>query len=104
MTTKFPKLRACVVEPGDDITEYQHNVNKGEYGVDGIEFEWHNKTLQDFINLKASDQTYHFISAIHVIYLLGDIEDAIKSLWNMLEPGGIIFLDVMTGTSNFIVI
>ena len=85
-------MKTYVVEPNKDLlTKYQDKVKRNEDGVGDIGYEWHNQTFQEF---GKTDQKYHFISAIHSMYFLGNPEGAITSLYSLLEQGGMMLIVV----------
>ena len=78
LQAKFGKIKACVAEPSKElIGNYKDRVTRNDDGVQDIEYEWHNQTIQD---VWGTDRKYHFISAIHSVYFLTDLEEAIKRL------------------------
>ena len=95
LKAKFDKIKACVVEPSYElIGKYKDRVRRSENTMEDTEYAWYNQSFQEF---KGDGQKYHFISAIHSIYFLGDPEEAIKRLHSLLEQGGMILLLVTAG-------
>ncbi|XP_072018562.1 histamine N-methyltransferase B-like [Amphiura filiformis] len=102
LKTEFSRISANVIEPSTRrISEYQETVREKSSEITGIEYEWYNQTFQEFVTSKEAGQKYHFISIIHAIYFAGELEDAVKRLYNFLQPGGIMFMVVMTENSGY---
>ena len=102
MKSSFPTIRACVIEPSSDLlSEYQRNVIKDP--LPGVTFEWKNETFQSYTisRQNGSERKYHFISVIHSIYYLSNLEEALGCLHNMLAPGGILLIAVVSGIFFF---
>ena len=79
------------------LIKYRDALKKKSSEMIGIQHRWQNNTLQEFLKSKPPGEKYHFISVIHVIYFVGDIEGSIVNLYNMLEVGGIIFVVALSG-------
>ena len=102
MIPKFPTVRTCVLEPSSDLlSEYQRNVDTNP--LPGFTFEWKNQTLEEYTQSRQNglDRKYHFISVIHSIYYFCNLEEALRSVYDMLAPGGIILIAVVSGTCDF---
>ncbi|XP_072046731.1 carnosine N-methyltransferase 2-like [Amphiura filiformis] len=99
---KFPKISTTVIEPSTErISIYQETVNQNCSDFTGIEYEWHNQTFQEYImQYTGAQKKYHFITIIHAMYFLGDVEQAVRNLFELLEPGGIIFMVLATDDSG----
>ncbi|XP_072030423.1 histamine N-methyltransferase-like [Amphiura filiformis] len=98
---EFSKLDACVCEPDKEmISHYRDTVNRRESVTSSVAFEWQNLTFQEYLKNVGKEKKYHFISLVHVIYFIGDPEEAIKNLYKMLEEGGMILLIVVTGDNG----
>ncbi|XP_072046712.1 histamine N-methyltransferase-like [Amphiura filiformis] len=102
LKTKFSRLSATVIEPNvKRISKYQDMVRQKGSDITGIEYEWHNQTFHEFVTSMEAEQKYHFISIVHAIYYYaGDLEETVKKLYNLLEPGGMIFLVAVAGHSG----
>ncbi|XP_072050021.1 histamine N-methyltransferase-like [Amphiura filiformis] len=99
LKTKFAKLSTTVIEPNKQMfLQYQETVRQKSSDFTGIEFEWHNQTFQDYVQLYGVRKKYHFISMVHSIYYVGDsdLEETIRELYDILAPGGVILMVVMT--------
>ncbi|XP_072047089.1 histamine N-methyltransferase-like [Amphiura filiformis] len=101
LKTKFSRLSATVIEPSTErISKYQDMVRQKSSDITGIEYKWHNQTFHEFVRSMETGQKYHFITIVHAIYFMGEIEETFKKLYNFLQPGGIIFLVASTGYSG----
>ncbi|XP_072046726.1 histamine N-methyltransferase-like [Amphiura filiformis] len=99
LKTKFSKLSTTVIEPNKQMfLQYQETVRQKSSDLTGIEFEWHNQTYQDYVILHGVKKKYHFISMVHSIYYVGDsdLEETIKELYDILVPGGVILMLLLT--------
>ncbi|XP_072047097.1 histamine N-methyltransferase B-like [Amphiura filiformis] len=95
--TKFPQISATVIDPSTErISEYQERVHQNCSDFTGIEYEWHNQTFQEFVTSMEAGQKYHFITIVHAIYYAGEVEEAVRKLYELLEPGGMIFMVLFT--------
>ncbi|XP_072017972.1 histamine N-methyltransferase-like [Amphiura filiformis] len=95
LKTKFSQISATVVEPSTQrISEYQDIAGTKSSEFTGIQYEWHNQTFQEFVRSAGAERKYHFITIVHAVYFLGDVDRAIRYLYELLEPGGLIFMVV----------
>ena len=95
----FPTVRACVLEPSSVLLdEYQKNVDRNP--LPGITFDWKNQIFEKYTISRQNsfESKYHFISAIHSIYYINNLEEALRNLYDMLAPGGILLIAVISGT------
>ncbi|XP_072047090.1 histamine N-methyltransferase B-like [Amphiura filiformis] len=98
LKTKFSQISATVIEPSTErISKYQDMVRQNSSDITRIEYSWHNQTFHQFVTSMKAGQKYHFITIIHAIYFVGEVEDSVRKLYELLEPGGIIFLIAITG-------
>ncbi len=100
---RFSNITTHVVEPNEEaIKKYQdavhHQICQSDNDMPGVRYEWYNQTLQDFMR-RHIRQKYHFISLVHSVYFIWDVdlEGAIKELYKLLEPGGIMFIVLWRG-------
>ena len=101
LTNKFPRLSATVIEPNVEmITRYQEGLRDSEKAhLTSIDYEWRNQTFQEYMKAtEATKQKYHFISTIHAIYYMGESDEVIKCLYDLLLPGGVMLIALFTGT------
>ncbi|XP_072047096.1 histamine N-methyltransferase-like [Amphiura filiformis] len=93
LKNKFSRISASVIEPSKQkISKYQETVNQKNSDFTGIKYEWHNQTFQEYIQYMRVQKKYHYITIIHTMYFLGDVEQAVRNLHELLEPGGVIFM------------
>ncbi len=101
LQTKFPKISATVVEPSaEGISKYQEMVQQNSHDFTGITFEWHQQTFQEFMRSKSVGKKYHFISVVQTFYYLGDVEEAVQNLYDLLLPGGMMYVVLESGKLN----
>ncbi|XP_072047095.1 histamine N-methyltransferase-like [Amphiura filiformis] len=92
LKTKFSRIYATVIEPSTErISKYQEMVQKCS-DIAGIEYKWHNQTFQEFVRSIEPEQKYHFITIVRAMYYVGKVEETVKKLYELLEPGGMIFM------------
>ncbi|XP_072045861.1 histamine N-methyltransferase-like [Amphiura filiformis] len=102
LKTKFSQISATVIEPNTKrLSKYQDMVHQKSSDIAGIEYSWHNQPFHELVTSMETGQKYHFISILHAIYYYaGELEETVKKLYNLLQPGGIIFLVAITGYSG----
>ncbi|XP_072047036.1 histamine N-methyltransferase-like [Amphiura filiformis] len=64
--------------------------------ITGIEFKWHNQTFQEFERSMEPEQKYQFITIVHSMYYVGEVEEKVQTFYELLEPGGIILMILKT--------
>ncbi|XP_072041311.1 histamine N-methyltransferase-like [Amphiura filiformis] len=99
LKSNFSEISATVNEPSTKhIIQYQDAVDvekqKGDLGE--VHYEWHNQSFQDYMKSTGAKQKYHFISILHAIYYVGEVEKAVTNLYELLEPSGMIFIMIIT--------
>ena len=100
LLAKFSKISACVVEPSHElITKYQDMIKKDEAGMSDIKYKWQERIFKDYMEVenKGAGQMFDYISSFHSAYFLGDPGEAIKTLYSLLKPGGIMIILIVTG-------
>lgn len=101
LLSRFMNIEACVLEPCRGlISKYQDLVDENEKDLEGIEFEWRQQTLEEYgktCKLFEEGPKFHFISVIHSIYYVNDLDAALQLLQGMLEPGGALMITLVTG-------
>ncbi len=103
LKTQFPKISVTVVEPSTEgISEYKETVQQNNFT--GIAFEWHQQTFQEYMRFKSVGKKYHFISLVHSIYHLGEVDDTIRNLYDLLLPGGMMYVVLESGNLNSTVV
>ncbi len=104
LLTRFMNIEACVLEPCRDlIFKYQDLVDENEKELEGVEYEWRQQSLEEYgqtCQYFGEGPKYHFISLIHSIYYVNELESALKLLHGMLEPGGALLITIVTGGLN----
>ena len=96
--TKFPKIHACALEPREEpLRLYQQKIAKNTSQLHGVKFDWQNCTIEEYMDTQGNMRKYHFISAIHSIYYMKDLKNTLDYLYDILEPGGILLVEVATG-------
>lgn len=68
-----------------------------------VVLDWRRQTWEKFYNeYKQSIQVpkFHFISAIHSLYYIEDIEKNVLNLIDCLEDGGILLIILTTGKNK----
>ena len=99
LRTKFPKISAYVVEPSNEMmTKYKDAIREDETDIGDIEFKWKEQTIKEYIELenKITKQMFNYISLFHSVYFLENLEEAIKTLYSLLRPRGIMLVLAIT--------
>ena len=98
LLTKFPEIHACALEPrAEPLSLYQQKIDRNQSQLRGVEFEWQNCTIEEYMDTKSNTKKYHFISSIHSIYYMKDLKDTLQYLYDLLAPDGILLIEVATG-------
>ncbi|XP_077990961.1 histamine N-methyltransferase-like [Glandiceps talaboti] len=101
---RYPKIKATIVEPSPAmISEFKENVIKEESGLEDVEFEWKNMTLEDYMESESSNQTFHCMLLTTVMPYIQEPAAAMKYLYNALTTNGTLAIfnssekDIFTG-------
>ncbi|PIK45298.1 putative histamine N-methyltransferase A [Apostichopus japonicus] len=101
---KFPSIANTVLEPAaDHIEEYKKLLESKGFGSD-VDFNWRQQTWDEYYKeCKQVNQIkkFHFISAIHSLYYVEDLESTILDLINCLEEGGVLLMIAVSDDSGF---
>ncbi|XP_072047091.1 histamine N-methyltransferase B-like [Amphiura filiformis] len=92
LKTKFSRISTTIIEPNTKLSKYQEMVRQKSSDITGIEYIWHNQTFQEFVTSMEAGQKYHFITIVHAMYYLGEVEETVQTFYELLEPGGMIFM------------
>ncbi|XP_072046330.1 histamine N-methyltransferase-like [Amphiura filiformis] len=96
LKSEFPQISATVLEPSTkQITKYQDTVAKS-CDLGGVDYDWQNQTFQEYMRSTGAKEKYHFITIVDAIYFLGEAEEAVRKLYELLEPGGMMFILLQT--------
>ncbi|XP_071785356.1 histamine N-methyltransferase-like [Asterias amurensis] len=88
---KYPIITNRVVEPDEDqIIKYKALVQTKGHELQGVKFDWRQQTLEQYRDTDGVGTKFHFISAIHSLYDVEDIDSSLMYLYDLLEPGGIL--------------
>ncbi|XP_072043135.1 histamine N-methyltransferase-like [Amphiura filiformis] len=52
-------------------------------------------TFQEFERSIETEQKYHFITIVEAMYYMGEVEETVKKLYKLLQPGGMIFMIIV---------
>ncbi|XP_022079623.1 histamine N-methyltransferase A-like [Acanthaster planci] len=97
-----PRIRAVILEPDSHMMhQYQDLVKKESAKLQGVNFDWRQQTFQEYLATAEEDEKFHFISCISSIYYLGDLEVALKRLYEILAAGGILLVTLVKGDGGF---
>ena len=98
---RYPRINNCVVEPAEDqIVQYKALAQSRAHELQGVSFDWRQQTTDQFT--EAGDATkFHFISAIHSIYYVDDVDSSLMYLYDRLEPGGTMLVITVSGILCF---
>ncbi|XP_071507454.1 histamine N-methyltransferase-like [Diadema antillarum] len=100
----FQSVRNVVIEPAaSQLDMYRELIANGKEGFAGIDFDLRQETLEVY-RQKQSEMgvhpKYHFISAIHSLYYVDDLNDTIRYLHDCLEEGGILLVIALADSSG----
>ncbi|XP_072169626.1 LOW QUALITY PROTEIN: histamine N-methyltransferase A-like [Diadema setosum] len=101
---RFKAVHNTVIEPAaSQLDMYRKLISSGKEEFAGIDFDLHQDTLDGYrrkLNETGVYPKYHFISAIHSVYYVDDLNDTIRYLHECLEDGGMLFIVVISDTSG----
>ncbi|XP_072017845.1 histamine N-methyltransferase-like [Amphiura filiformis] len=104
LRNRYPCIKNIAVEPAaGQIKLYKELVTTMADKLDGITIDWRKQGLDEFRKAKVArgDTTkYHFISAIHSLYYVDDMEDSLKWLYEQLEDGGMMLIITLSDDSG----
>ncbi|XP_033625518.1 histamine N-methyltransferase-like [Asterias rubens] len=99
---KFPIITNRVVEPAEDqINKYKALVQSKGHELQGVKFDWRQQTLEQYRDTDGIGTKFHFISAIHSLYHVGDVESSLMYMYDLLEPGGKLLVIIMSDESSW---
>ncbi|XP_072045579.1 histamine N-methyltransferase-like [Amphiura filiformis] len=96
----FAEVHQCIVEPNKDLIN-QHKNNVLQNDMKGVIYEWHEEPVEEFIASAKEDEKYHFISAIHCLYHVQNLEEILGFLYDKLQENGIL-LTMLTSETGLI--
>ena len=95
---KCPIITNRVVEPDEDqIIKYKALVQTKGHELLGVKFDWRQQTLEQYRDTDGVGTKFHFISAIHSLYHVEDVDSSLMYLYDLLEPGGIMISILLSG-------
>ncbi|XP_072033095.1 histamine N-methyltransferase-like [Amphiura filiformis] len=95
----FVKVHQCIVEPSKAlITRHKTNVLQNE--LKGVTYEWREDRVEDFMTSQKEDEKYHFITAIHCLYYVHNLEEVLGFLFDKLKNNGIILMVLTSDVSG----
>ncbi|XP_072041525.1 histamine N-methyltransferase-like [Amphiura filiformis] len=101
LKSNFSQISATVIEPcTEQITKYQDAVAKS-CDLDGVDYDWQIQTFQQYFKSPGAKQKYHFITVVDAIYFVGEVEEGVRNLYELLEPGGMILIILVTEHTGF---
>ena len=102
--TKRPAIHSVIVEPNTDmITEFKASVSPLPQPLEGladVSFEWHEMTLQRFIQSFPTIESFDMIHFVASLYYM-DAETALQTCYQKLASGGAMFCTVVPEESFF---
>ena len=100
-TESSGRVNATVVEPVPDMVSlFKARIAADETShQQDMSYAWKTQTLDEFRGeIAGKDEVkFHFISSVHSIYYVPDLEATMKDLYDRLEPGGVMMVIVVSG-------
>ncbi|XP_022087937.1 histamine N-methyltransferase A-like [Acanthaster planci] len=95
-------VHATIVEPAAEmVNKYKERIADQASELPDVAYDWRVQTLEDFQATPTNyDARFHFISSVHSIYYVPDLETSLKDLYDRLEPGGIMLIVVVSDDSG----
>ena len=101
---KRPAIHSVIVEPNTDmITEFKASVSPLPQPLEGladVSFQWHEMTLQKFIESFPTIESFNVIHFVASLYYM-DAETALQTCYQKLASGGAMFCTVVPEESFF---
>ncbi|XP_071854292.1 histamine N-methyltransferase-like isoform X1 [Apostichopus japonicus] len=100
---KFPDVCSTIVEPMQSHID-RFKENAAEESLLSVEWDWNQTTWQQYYDdLTLTDipsTKFHFVSSIHSLYHIPNLEKTIKEFLACLEDGGILLLKLTADFSD----
>ncbi|XP_072044324.1 histamine N-methyltransferase-like isoform X2 [Amphiura filiformis] len=96
----FDEVHQCILEPNKDMIN-QHKANVSQNELKGVTYEWREQRLEEFMTSQKEDEKYHFITAIHSLYHVHNLDEALGFLYDKLEENGILLMVLGIDTGLF---
>ncbi|XP_022103974.1 histamine N-methyltransferase-like [Acanthaster planci] len=98
----FPRINIRAVEPlQEQLVKYQALTKSKTSDLRGVNFEWRQQTIEEYEKVEEPTK-FHFIVAVHSVYYFDNLEDSLMYLHSILEPGGVIFIDMKSDDSGLV--
>ena len=99
LTVQFPRIYNRVVDPSEELlAKYKELALSKADQLRGVTWDWRQQTLEEYE--KAGDLTkFHFISAVHSLYYVDDLEGSLLYLYDRLLPDGMLLVILISGRS-----
>ncbi|XP_038048486.1 histamine N-methyltransferase A-like [Patiria miniata] len=96
-----PRIHTTVLEPVADQTDrFKQRVADPAAQLPDTTFDWRIEKLEDYQAAAANAAKFHFISSVHSIYYVPDLEASLKDLYARLEPGGLMLIVLVAEDSG----
>ncbi|XP_063963395.1 histamine N-methyltransferase-like [Lytechinus pictus] len=105
LVARYPRIHYTVVEPANEpLEEFKSLIDESRPKFDGVEFEWHNETFDEFQKLEeekakstgADKERFHLIHAIHSLYYANDLQQAHTYLRDRLVKQGALLVILLS--------
>ncbi|XP_072043394.1 histamine N-methyltransferase-like [Amphiura filiformis] len=93
----FEEIHQCIVEPNKDFIN-QHKTRVLQNELKGVTYEWREERVEEFMTSLKENEKYHFITAIHSLYYVHNLEEILGFLYDKLEENGILLTVLTTET------
>ena len=99
---RFSFINNRVVEPAQDqVVMYKALVQAKAHQLQGVVCDWRQQTIEQYE--KAGDATkFHFISAVHSIYHVENVDSSLMYMYDHLEVGGVMLVMTIAGKIVFL--
>ncbi|PIK44056.1 putative histamine N-methyltransferase [Apostichopus japonicus] len=102
---KFPDVCSTIVEPMLSYID-RFKENAAEESLLSVEWDWNQTMWQQYYDdLTLTDipsTKFHFVSSIHSLYYIPNLEKTIKEFLACLEDGGILLLILSAGNAIYV--
>ncbi|XP_022080286.1 histamine N-methyltransferase-like [Acanthaster planci] len=97
---RFPRINNRVVEPDqEELKKYKALVQSKARELRGVTCDWREQTIEQY--QKAGElKKFHFISTIHCLYHVDDLDSSLTYLYDCLERGGVMLVSLSSDASG----
>ncbi|XP_070575346.1 histamine N-methyltransferase-like [Ptychodera flava] len=95
---RYPNIDNTAIEPiASHLDKYKALFTAERNNLEGVSTEFKQQTIEEFERENgSSNDKYHFISAVHILYYLRDWQESIRYLYDILADGGVMLIVIIS--------